>query len=156
MDPRIKTGLFAKLPKFIKEMNREELLEFFPEGTYMKEIKSGERKGEFEETPFYTKAYLMRSIVINERDFNKYGDDRTLRGMWYSSVKPTLDKLGLLEEDDMTEAGLVAWDKKLSRYVCDLLRKGYLTFSDLNITDQSRQRSNPSKLLHSGPASLCL
>ena len=143
-------NLYTTLPKFVKEMTRAELEEYFQPGTYSKQITSGKRKGQWEDVPYYTKAYLMRSIIMNERQFNRSAESRTLRGMWYSSVKPTLDKLGLLEEADMTEEGLSEWDKKLSRYTCDLLRRGFLTFQDLSIYDISRQKSNPDISYYSG------
>ncbi|WP_161823287.1 hypothetical protein [Sporotomaculum syntrophicum] len=86
----------------------------------------------------------MRSIIMNEKQFSPVNYDRTLRGMWYSVVKPTLDKLGLLTEKDNTEEALTRWDAELSRYTADLVRRGLLTYKDLHIVDQSRQRSNPS------------
>ena len=131
---------FTVLPKFVKEMNKAELEEYFRPG--IKERKQN-KKGEWIETPFYTKAYLMRSIIMNELKFNKIDYERTLRGIWYSSVKPTLEKLGILEDADMDEDELMRWDKRLSKMVCDLLRRGYLTFGDLSISDTSRQKSNP-------------
>jgi len=116
--------LYTKLPKYCKEMTREELLVYFPE--------SG-----------YTTSFLMRTLIMNEKHYCDKYETRTLRGVWYSAIKPTLDKLGLLKEEDQSEDGLKKWDAILSNYVCDLLRKGELTFSDLGIQDISRQKSNP-------------
>lgn len=39
-------------------------------------------------------SVLMRTIILNERDFLSVNYKRSLRGFWYSTVKPTLDKLG--------------------------------------------------------------
>ena len=98
---------FTVLPKFVKEMNKAELEEYFRPG--IKECKQN-KKGEWIETPFYTKAYLVRSIIMNELKFNKIDYERTLRGIWYSSVKPTLEKLGILEDADMDEDELIDFD----------------------------------------------
>lgn len=117
--------LFIDLPRNAKDMNRSELLAAFPEGT--------------------DKSFLMRSIIMSEVRFPQVNYDRTLRSLWYSTVKPTLDKLGLLEESDQTEEGLTKWDATLSRYVADLLRRGYLTYKKLHISDTSRQKENPRK-----------
>lgn len=115
--------LYTNLPRHVKDMAAEELRQYFPEGT--------------------EKSYLMRSIIMNEKRFTTVRYMRTLRSMWYSAVKPTLDKLGLLTNDDQTEEGLTKWDATLSRYVGDLLRRGALTYQDLWIADQSRQKQNP-------------
>lgn len=131
--------LYAKLNRPIKELATPELRKYFPEGT--KKIKN--KKGEIKEKPLFTNAFLMRTIIMNEKQFIPTHYNRTLRGFWYSTVKPTLDRLGLLEEKDNTEEGLTKWDATLSYYVGDLLRKGLLTYSDLNISDTSRQKENP-------------
>ena len=125
-------------------MNREELEVFFPPGKKMKIRTSGKLKGLPYEVPSgYTQAVLFRSLIMNELEHcNKY-ENRTLRSIWYRAIKPTLDKLGLLEEKDSNEDELRRWDAVLSNYVCDLLRKGLLTFSDLGITDISRKKQNP-------------
>lgn len=117
--------LSVKLPKHVKEMSSEELREYFPEDC--------------------NKSFLMRSIIMSEVYYSNISYERTLRSFWYSAVKPTLDKLGLLEEQDQTEEGLTKWDATLSRYVADLLRRNYLTYRSLNIADTSRQKENPSK-----------
>ena len=130
-------NLFATLPRFVKDMDTDELEDFFPPGL--------DEDGK----PYYTKSFLMRSIIMNEKRYGNTYESRTLRAMWYSSVKPTLDKLGLLEASDMSEASLTQWDKTLSRYVCDLLRRGYLTFSDLGIYDTSRKKSTPMETFYS-------
>lgn len=88
-------------------------------------------------------AELMRTIIINERDFISIDYNRSLRGFWYATVKPALDKLGLLTKADQTEEGLTKWDNELSRYTGELVRAGELTYLDLNIIDTSRQRENP-------------
>lgn len=115
---------FIELPQHVKNMDSQELRYYFNEDI--------------------EKSVLMRSIIINERQYGATYYERSLRSLWYSTVKPTLDKLGLLTEDDQTEEGLTKWDAVLSRYVADLLRRGYLTYKDLNIEDNSRQRANPS------------
>ena len=129
-------------------MNREELLEFFPQGTETKISTSGKNKGLPFESPLYTTAFMMRTLIMNELEYCDRKEIRTLRGVWYSAIKPTLDKLGLLEEKDSDEDELKRWDATLSNYVCDLLRKGELTFADLGIKDISRQKSNPKETFY--------
>jgi|LSQX01.1.fsa_nt_gb hypothetical protein len=90
------------------------------------------------------KSVLMRSIILNERDYKTISYDRSLRGFWYSTVKPTLDKLQLLTEKDSEEDTLSKWDAELSRYMAELVRMGELTYKDLNIVDNSRQREAPT------------
>lgn len=116
--------LYTRLNKYIKDISAKELREIFP--------------------PETQNSHLMRSIIMNEAEFSPVDYDRTLRALWYSVVKPTLDKLGLLTEKDSTEESLTKWDSELSRYAADLVRKGLLTYQDLHIVDQSRQRSNPA------------
>ena len=87
---------------------------------------------------------LIRTIILNEKEFVNIDYDRGLRGFWYFTVKPVLDKLGLLTEEDQTEKGLTKWDSELSRYMAELVKMGVLTYKDLRIVDQSRQRENPS------------
>lgn len=138
--------LYVDLPKYCKEMTTEELREFFPAGMKTKIRTSGKNKGEEYEVPEHFKiSFLMRTLIMNELEYCDASETRTLRGVWYSAIKPTLDKLGLLEEKDQEEDELRRWDATLSVYVCDLLRKGKLTFSDLGISDISRQKSNPNK-----------
>lgn len=128
--------MYIELDKYCKEMTREELLHFFT-----KEQKDGSLK-------MCSTAFLMRSLIMNELEYCDKYEIRTLRGVWYSAIKPTLDKLGLLEEKDSDEEELKRWDATLSNYVCDLLRKGKLTFSDLGIKDISRQKSNPREIYY--------
>ena len=89
-------------------------------------------------------AELLRTIILNEKKFIRVNYDRSLRGFWYSTVKPTLDKLNLLTEKDSSEEGLTKWDKSLSYYVAELVRMGAVTYKDLHIVDTSRQRSTPA------------
>lgn len=136
--------LYTKLPKYCKTMTTEELHEFFPPGTKTKLRTKGKNRGDEYQVPkHYSVAFLMRSLIMNELEYCDRTETRTLRGVWYSAIKPTLDKLGLLEEKDQEEDELKRWDAILSNYVCDLLRRGELTFSDLGIQDISRQKSNP-------------
>jgi hypothetical protein len=92
------------------------------------------------------RSVLMRTIILNEKQFLKINYDRSLRSFWYITVKPTLDKLGLITEVDQTEEALTRWDAELSRYMGELVRLGELTYSDLNIVDTSRRRANPSNI----------
>lgn len=113
----------------------------------IKEYASDELKGKI---GHLKKSELMRTIILNERDFLRVNYDRSLRGFWYSTVKPTLDKLGLLTEKDATEESLTRWDAELSRYVAELVRLGEVTYQKLRIVDTSRQRSTPVDTYDSG------
>jgi len=115
---------FIELNEYVKDMSPSELRYHFPADV--------------------SDAFLMRSLIMNEKE---YGENypRTLRGVWYSVVKPTLDKLGKLTEDDQTEEGLKKWDSTLSKYMGDLLRRGYIMYKDLGIEDQSRRKELPQK-----------
>lgn len=124
---------YKEFDRYIKTLSKKELCLHFPIGTV------GDKK-----VNSFTNAYLMRSIIMNEKAFSPVDYSRSLREMWYSVVKPTLDKLELLTDDDQTEEGLTKWDATLSRYVAELVRGGYLTYKDLNISDTSRQKENPA------------
>jgi 5S rRNA maturation endonuclease (ribonuclease M5) len=122
---------YSKFPKHVMKMTGREIERYLPND--------------------YTNAHLMRSIIMNEKQFYESdGDSRTLRGVWYSTVKPTLDKLGLLTESDQTEEGLTKWDATLSKYMASLLRSGLLLYEDLGIYDVSRRRSTPREAWYSG------
>lgn len=90
-----------------------------------------------------TKADTMRSIILNERDYCDCKYERSQRSFWYSVVKPTLDKLGLLSKDDDKEETMEKWDSKLSKYLKDLVTKGELTYRDIMIADESRKHYVP-------------
>lgn len=116
--------LYYRLNKNVKSMTAQELRAIFNNGDV-------------------DNSYLMRSIIMSEKNFPSVNYERSLRSLWYSIVKPTLDKLGKLSKEDQTEEGLTKWDATLSRYVADLLRRGELTYKQLHILDNSRQRANP-------------
>lgn len=112
----------VELEKSVKEYSKEELIELL-----------GDLK----------KSELMRSIILNERDFCSCDYMRSQRSFWYSVVKPTLDKLDKLTADDETEEALLGWDKTLSRYLTELVKEGQLTYQDLMIMDESRKFNIP-------------
>lgn len=87
-------------------------------------------------------SVIIRSIILNEKEFSRIDYDRSLRSLWYATVKPALDKLGLLTET--TEDTLTHWDGELSRYTAELVRLGVVTYKDLHILDTSRQRATPA------------
>ena len=90
------------------------------------------------------KSELLRTIILNEKEFISVDYDRSLRSFWYTSVKPILEKLGLLSKTDMTEEGLTRWDSELSRYMSELVKLGVLSYQDLRIIDTSRLKEAPS------------
>lgn len=114
----------VKLEKSIKDYTKEELV------TLLGHLKKSE---------------LMRSIILNEKDFCTCDYERSQRSLWYSVVKPTLDKLGKLTPDDETEEALSGWDKILSKYLTELVKEGQLTYQDIMIVDESRKLNVPSE-----------
>lgn len=113
----------VRLDKAIKDYSKEELVE-----------KLGGLK----------KSELMRSIILNEKEFCSCTYERSQRSFWYSVVKPTLDKLGKLTANDDTEEALSGWDKTLSKYLTELVKEGQLTYQDIMIVDESRKLNVPS------------
>lgn len=91
------------------------------------------------------KSELMRSIILNEKQYCTCTYERSQRNFWYSVVKPTLDKLGELTAKDDTEEGLTGWDKILSKYLTELVKEGKLTYRDIMICDESRNYSVPDR-----------
>lgn len=89
------------------------------------------------------KSELMRSIILNEKQYCTCTYERSQRNFWYSVVKPTLDKLGELTADDDTEESLTGWDKVLSKYLTELVKEGKLTYKDIMICDESRNYNVP-------------
>lgn len=51
------------------------------------------------------KSELMRSIILNEKQYCSCTYERSQRNFWYSVVKPTLDKIGKGMESWMEETG---------------------------------------------------
>lgn len=95
------------------------------------------------------KSELMRSIILNEKQYCNCIYERSQRNFWYSVVKPTLDKLGKLTANDDTEEGLTGWDKTLSKYLTELVKEGSLTYKDIMICDESRSHSVPEQYVFS-------
>lgn len=86
---------------------------------------------------------LMRSIIMNEKQYCTCTHPRSQRNFWYSVVKPCLDKLGKLSPQDDTEDALTGWDKKLSKYLSEMVSEGKLTYQDIMIFDESRNYNVP-------------
>ena len=85
---------------------------------------------------------VMRSLLMAELKAIRGGaqrEDRTMRNLWYSLVKPALSRAGLLGKK--TSGGKdVPWDAKLSKYLAELVREGETTYAEMRIVDGSRQR----------------
>lgn len=99
---------------------------------------------------FYKKSdtFIMRSLILNEKDFLSVDYERSLRGLWYNAIKPVLSKLDLLEKKTAATlngpgGNFVKWDSNLSAGVAELLRYGVLTYKDLLVVDASRAKENP-------------
>lgn len=119
---------YIEIDKSIKELSDDELFKIF--GCLKKSV-------------------LMRSIIMNEKKFLSINYDRSLRGFWYSTVKPILSRLGLLTASDSTEEGLTKWDKELSSYMAELVRNGDCSYASLKIVDNSRRRFTPCTYISS-------
>ncbi len=87
-----------------------------------------------------SKAVLLRTIIMNEKEQSPVSYDRTQRRFWYFTVKPILEKLGQIKEGS-EEGGMDLWNQSLSVYIAELFREGYLTYQDLHIKDISRVRN---------------
>ena len=94
-------------------------------------------------------ALIMRSILMNEKEFITTNHNRSLRGFWYNVVKPVLSRAGVLDRMAVKKGKpifkdgkpvFVEWDSELSRYLGELVKKGVMTYRDLRIIDTSRQR----------------
>lgn len=83
---------------------------------------------------------LLRSIILNEKEFIDVDYNRSLRRFWYRTVKPVLSKLGKFTISDQSEEKIKKWDRKLSDCMADLVRMGAITYQDIRIVDESRQR----------------
>ena len=103
-------------------------------------------------------SFIMRSLLVNERDFLEVDYVRSLRALWYTLVKPTLSRLGVLM-DVVTVKGVPKykadgtpvykdWDAELSRYFGKMIDAGEMTYRDLMIVDSSRPRAAGSSLEH--------
>lgn len=106
-------------------------------GKHIKDIPKEELKSKI--GCLKLKSDLMRVIIMNERDYGTCTYNRTLRSLWYSTVKPALDKLDKLVDDK--EETVDGWDTLLSKYMAQLVRAGELSYKDLHIEDESRSRN---------------
>lgn len=77
---------------------------------------------------------------MNEKQYGTVDYDRTLRGFWYSTVKPALDKRDRLTPEDSAEGKITDWADMLSHYMSELASEGKLSYKDLRIVDGSRSR----------------
>lgn len=87
-------------------------------------------------------SLVIRSILKAEIDAIRAGAERearTLRGLWYDTVKPLLSRAGIL--NSTTKNGKpIEWDANLSRYLAELVRMGITSYEEMLIVDGSRQR----------------
>ena len=120
---------YKKLDRHIMEYSKEELLSIFGDGETIKANKK--------------LSLVFRSIILNERDHLKIDYNRSLRNLWYASVKPTLEKLGLLRKSNPTEKVVTKRTRMLSETFVDMVKNGELTYSDVNVVDTSRLREIP-------------
>ena len=119
----------------IAEVSREELVAVF--GNVLRWDDTGAATRGF--------ADVTREIALNELQYPSDEPPRTLRNIWYASVKPVFSKLGMLRKPRTTksseQAFLKARTDKLSIYIANFVRDGLFTYADLGIRDTSRSRS---------------
>lgn len=89
-------------------------------------------------------AEVTRAIIRNELAFPSDDCQRDLRDIWYSSVKPTFDKLGFLIRPETCTVSDTAFMKGrndlLEGQLAAMVKDGEISYSDLNILDHSRER----------------
>jgi hypothetical protein len=88
----------------------------------------------------------LRSILIAELESIREGatrERRTLRGLWYSLVKPLLSRAGILYPEPSN-----GWDRTLSSVLVDLVRMGYTSYEEMKIVDGSRQRQEARRITY--------
>jgi hypothetical protein len=101
-------------------------------------------------------SFIIRSLLMYEIDRVRYSEDRieprTLRSLWYTLIKPALEKLGALEESYYTMARsrkkndvgkIPDWSAKLSKYLVELVDNGITSYEELRVIDESRPRRPP-------------
>lgn len=114
-------------------------MKFAPVQTPVKEMTAGEVRQWLDGL---ADSEVMRSILIAEINAIRAGEQRnprTMRHLWYEVVKPVLSRAGIL--NNATAGGKpIPWDKKLSKYLAELVRAGYTSYEELRIIDGSRQR----------------
>jgi len=84
------------------------------------------------------KTVILRSLIFSELEQCKrvpFPGWRTLRGFWYSLVKPCLSRMGGFETSDPE-----TWNDDLSDALADMVKLGRLSYADLGIRDRSRPR----------------
>ena len=108
-----------------------------------------------EHLDFVPWAIVMRSLLMFEIERVRQSETpepRTLRFLWYSLIKPALEKLGALQEEFYDETRvknkdrqfeIPKWDQKLSMYLSELVDQGITTYEQLGIVDGSRPRRSP-------------
>ncbi len=85
---------------------------------------------------------VIRALLMAEVTAIRAGarrEERTMRGLWYSLVKPSLSRAGLLNKKTAGDKD-TPWDDLLSKYLAELVRAGETSYNELAIVDGSRQR----------------
>lgn len=129
---------YIELPRNPLEMSREEIRSYLDGGDW---------------------SLIVRSLLMWElsrvRSLQEAGEEiepRTLRSLWYTLIKPALDKLGALEKNyynrervrKAKDIGKIPdWAGLLSKYLSQLVEKGVTSYEELGIIDGSRQRQPP-------------
>lgn len=100
--------------------------------------------GDAEHNKCGTLVDLMRSLILNAKDFPADDETRSLRGFWYKYIKPALSALGYMEKRDPKDDPGRRWSMDLSQELENQVSAGNLTYEGMNIEDESRSLDRPS------------
>jgi len=84
----------------------------------------------------------MARVLANELTWQGRENSQSLRGIWYSGVKQVYQTLfpAKWTPEHYTESSPRRFSQALSEYVSEMVKEGELTYRDLNIVDDSRDR----------------
>ncbi len=99
--------------------------------------------GDAEHNKCETLVDLLRSLILNAKDFPADKETRSLRGFWYKYIKPALSALGYLEKRDPKDDPGRRWSQDLSQEIEKQVSAGILSYRGLHIEDESRSLNYP-------------
>lgn len=94
----------------------------------------------------------MIRLLADEMTWKGRENSQSLRGVWYSGVKQVYQNLfpEKWEPDHYTEPPSRRFSQSLSNYASEMVKEGAITYRDLNVVDDSRDREivGTSKVEH--------
>jgi 5S rRNA maturation endonuclease (ribonuclease M5) len=84
----------------------------------------------------------MVRVLADEMTWDGRENSQSLRGVWYSGVKQVYQHLfpEKWADDHYTEPPSRRFSQSLSEYTSELVKEGELTYRDINVVDDSRDR----------------